>query len=230
MIVKELDSSPYFLRRHRERDVRRIEALTEVLTVASGCGRAGDHGRAGQPTADVRLGEDGRGGLICKGRGQSSNQSASASVREYVLELIKSKYTDFAPTLATEVLLAKPDIQVGRETLRTWMFQEGLWQLRKQRRSFHQPRFGARITGELIQIHGSDRRWMEQRGEPCTLLVFINDATSKLMQLRFVPSESTDSYFEALSGYLRRTRSCRRSRALRGRPMGRRCGSCRRGR
>jgi hypothetical protein len=34
------------------------------------------------------------------------------------------------------------------------------------------------------------------------LLVFIDDATSKLMQLRFVPSESTDSYFAALDGYL----------------------------
>ena len=44
---------------------------------------------------------------------------------------------------------------------------------------------------------------VEQRGDPCTLLVFIDDATSKLMQLRFVPSESTDSYFEALHGYLR---------------------------
>lgn len=34
------------------------------------------------------------------------------------------------------------------------------------------------------------------------MLVFIDDATSKLMQLRFVPSESTDSYFKALRGYL----------------------------
>jgi hypothetical protein len=54
----------------------------------------------------------------------------------------------------------------------------------------------------LIQIDGSDHRWFEQRGEPCTLLVFIDDATSKLMQLRFVPSESTDSYFAALKGYV----------------------------
>jgi hypothetical protein len=59
----------------------------------------------------------------------------------------------------------------------------------------------------LIQIDGSDHRWFEQRGEPCTLLVFIDDATSKLMQLHFVPSESTDSYFEALHGYLR-THGC----------------------
>ena len=53
-----------------------------------------------------------------------------------------------------------------------------------------------------MQIDGSEHRWFESRGEPCTLLVFIDDATSRLMQLRFVPSESTDSYFEALRGYL----------------------------
>jgi hypothetical protein len=58
-----------------------------------------------------------------------------------------------------------------------------------------------------VQIDGSEHRWFEQRGEPCTLLVFIDDATSKLMQLRFVPSESTDSYFEALDGYLK-THGC----------------------
>jgi hypothetical protein len=33
------------------------------------------------------------------------------------------------------------------------------------------------------------------------LLVFIDDATGKLMQLRFVPSESTSSYFDCLRGY-----------------------------
>lgn len=114
-----------------------------------------------------------------------------------VLELVRQNYRDFGPTLATEVLLAKHDIRVGRETLRLWMLEEGLWQSRKQRRSFHQPRLRREGYGELIQIDGSDHRWFEQRGEPCTLLVFIDDATSRLMQLRFVPSESTGSYFEA---------------------------------
>jgi hypothetical protein len=73
---------------------------------------------------------------------------------------------------------------------------------RKQRRSFHQPRLRRESYGGLIQIDGSDHRWFEQRGEPCTLLVFIDDATSKLMRLRFVPSESTDSYFAALKEYV----------------------------
>jgi hypothetical protein len=138
------------------------------------------------------------GGLIHKGRGQSSNHRLSPGIRAYALELVSTKYADFGPTLATEVLLAKHDIQVGRETLRTWMVEDGLWLSRKQRRSFHQPRLRRESYGELVQIDGSDHRWFEQRGEPCTLLVFIDDATSKLMQLRFVPSESTDSYFGAL--------------------------------
>lgn len=43
------------------------------------------------------------------------------------------------------------------------------------------------------------------RGEPCTLLVFIDDATSKLMQLRFLPSESTASYFEVCTPMWRGT-------------------------
>ncbi len=63
------------------------------------------------------------------------------------------------------------------------------------------PRLRRESYGELIQIDGSQHRWFEQRGEPCTLLVFIDDATSRLMQLRFVPSESTASYFEALRSY-----------------------------
>ncbi len=78
----------------------------------------------------------------------------------------------------------------------------GLWLSRKQRRTFHQPRLRRESYGELVQIDGSQHRWFEDRGEPCTLLVFIDDATSRLMQLRFVPSESTSSYFEALQGYL----------------------------
>jgi hypothetical protein len=100
------------------------------------------------------------------------------------------------------VLLEKDQLQVGRETLRRWMMAEGLWLSRKQRRSFDQPRLRRERYGELVQIDGSDHRWFGDRGEPCTLLVLIDDATSRLMQLRFVPSESSDSYFAALEGYV----------------------------
>lgn len=48
----------------------------------------------------------------------------------------------------------------------------------------------------------SNHRWFENRAPACTALVYVDDATSHLMQLRFVKSESTFTYFEAIRGYL----------------------------
>jgi hypothetical protein len=53
-----------------------------------------------------------------------------------------------------------------------------------------------------VQIDGSEHRWFEDRGEMCTLLAFVDDATSRLMRLRFVASESAFDYFRATKDYL----------------------------
>jgi hypothetical protein len=66
-----------------------------------------------------------------------------------------------------------------------------------------QPRTRRPSCGELIQIDGNDHRWFEQRAPACTLLVFIDDATGRLMALHFTATESTFSYFEALGKYLK---------------------------
>lgn len=65
-------------------------------------------------------------------------------------------------------------MQVSRKTLQHWMSEAGLWLPRKQRRQFHPPRLRRACCGELVQIDGS-----EDRGAPCTLLVFIDDATGR---------------------------------------------------
>jgi hypothetical protein len=41
--------------------------------------------------------------------------------------------------------------------------------------------------GELMQLDGSEHRWFEDRAVPCTLLVFIDGATGRLMLLYFAP-------------------------------------------
>ncbi len=188
-----------------ERDLRRIEVLSDVRagrrTVAAAAAVLAISERQAFRLL-ARYEADGGSGLIHKARGKTSNRSRNDGIRRYAVELVKTRYADFGPTLATEMLLDKHQLRIGKETLRRWMMAEGLWLSRTQRRTFHQPRLRRESYGELIQIDGSDHRWFEQRGEPCTLLVFIDDATSTLMQLRFVPSESTDSYFAALQGYL----------------------------
>ncbi len=37
-----------------------------------------------------------------------------------------------------------------------------------------------------MQMDGSEHAGFEDRGPPCTLLAFVDDATSRLMELRFV--------------------------------------------
>ena len=188
-----------------KQELRRVEVLIEVLagrrTTESAAGVLGVSLRQAQRLA-ARYRDGGGGALIHKSRGRPASNKLSSGIRELVLELVRQDYRDFGPTLAAEALLERDGIEVSRETLRKWMVEAGVWLSRKQRRSFHQPRLRRECQGELVQIDGSEHRWFEHRGEPCTLLVFIDDATSSLMQLRFVPSESTGSYFEALQGYL----------------------------
>jgi hypothetical protein len=53
-----------------------------------------------------------------------------------------------------------------------------------------------------VQVDGSEHWWFEDRGPQCTLLVSVDDATSRLMHLQFVKSESTFAYFPAARAYL----------------------------
>lgn len=145
---------------------------------------------------------DGASSIRHKARGRPSNHRISATTEDFAMKLAKEHYADFGPTLAAEKLEERHNLKVSRETLRKWMSEAGIWLSRKQRRTFHQPRLRRECIGELIQIDGSDHRWFEDHGPACTLLVFIDDATSTLMQLLFVKSESTFSYYEALELYL----------------------------
>jgi len=43
-----------------------------------------------------------------------------------VIELVRSRYADFGPSLAAEVLFEKDGVKVSRETLRRWMVEDGL--------------------------------------------------------------------------------------------------------
>jgi hypothetical protein len=56
----------------------------------------------------------------------------------------------------------------------------------------------------LVQIDGCEHRWFEERAPASTVLVYVDDATSRLMLVHFTGAESTFSYFEATRGYLER--------------------------
>jgi Winged helix-turn helix len=152
-----------------------------------------------------RYRQDGPAGLVSRRRGRPSNRSHPAAVRTEALALIKANYADFGPTLAAEKLAACHDLRLGVETLRQWMRADGIWKDRQQRLPrVYQPRYRRASLGELIQIDGSEHWWFEDRGPPCTLLAFVDDATSRIMHAGFVATESTFDYFRATRAYLER--------------------------
>jgi Winged helix-turn helix len=141
--------------------------------------------------------------LVSRRRGRPSNRRYPERLRNEALGLIREHYADFGPTLAAEKLAERHGLHLARETVRQWMLADGLWTDRQQRlRPVHQPRHRRDCVGELVQIDGSEHGWFEDRGPRCTLLVYIDDATSRLMHLQFVPTESTFDYFQATRAYL----------------------------
>jgi hypothetical protein len=70
---------------------------------------------------------------------------------------IRDQYWDFRPTLAAEKLREVHEITLGRETLRQWMIEAGIWADRKQRRKrVYQPRYRRDCVGELVQVDGCE--------------------------------------------------------------------------
>ena len=143
--------------------------------------------------------------LVSRRRGRPSNNRLPVAVRDLTMTLVRECYADFGPTLACEKLAERHACHVSRETLRKWMIEDGLWRDRRQRLpSVHQPRNRRERIGELIQIDGSKHFWFENRGVECTLLVYIDDATSRLQHAAFVPSESTLDYLRETRAYVTR--------------------------
>jgi transposase len=188
-----------------ERDLQRIEILSKVvagrMTIVSAAHVLDLSERQVRRLLE-RIRTGGAASIRHKAIGRPSNNRISDEVRDYAMTLVRERYADFGPTLATEKLTERDGLRVSRETVRGWMSEAGLWLSRKQRRTFHQPRLRREAYGELVQIDGSEHRWFGDRGPPCSLLVFVDDATGRLMQLRFVRSESAFTYFEALKLYL----------------------------
>ena len=144
-------------------------------------------------------------GLVSARRGQASNHRLDAGVVQQALDWIKQRYADFGPTLAHEKLVEVHRLVISRESVRKIMVEEGLWKPRRAKKAeVHQLRERRACFGELIQIDGSDHAWFEERGERGTLLVFIDDATGRLVELWFVPEESFFGYAEAARHYFER--------------------------
>jgi transposase len=136
-------------------------------------------------------------GLISRRCRRPSNNRLDEALERRVVEILREHYADFGPTLAAEKLAEHHQILLAKETIRRIQIDAGLWIPRKLRApKIQQPRTRRACLGELIQIDGCEHRWFEERAPMCTVLVYVDDATSRLMVVRFTGAESTFAYFE----------------------------------
>src|ERR1700719_594183 len=136
-------------------------------------------------------------------RGKPSNQRIAKTVEEEAMQILSADlYQGFGPTLASEYLADKHDIEVSKETVRQWMIRAKLWRGQKQKvNAVHVWRPRRSRLGELVQWDTSEHDWLEGRGEKLYLIAMIDDATSRLLA-RFVRHDTTAENMKLLKSYL----------------------------
>ena len=153
----------------------------------------------------VRIRTDGNKGILHRLRGRASNHQLAAGVLEKALGLVKTRYPDFGPTFATEKLRERHHLVLSTATLRRGMITAGLWTPRTRRVPHRAWRPRRACVGELVQLDGSDHAWFEARASRCVLLLYIDDATSRLLDGEFVEGEDTLTLLRTTRASLRRS-------------------------
>ena len=149
-----------------------------------------------------RLETGGDTAVIHSLRGRPSNRRHEQRFRDRVVEACREALAALGPTMAAEKLAAK-GLAVPKETLRRWLLEESLWQPSRHRDTHRSRRERRPCFGELVQADGSEHDWLEGRGPRMTLIVLIDDATSKVVA-RFHPAETTSAYMDVLGRWLRK--------------------------
>jgi transposase len=149
-----------------------------------------------------RYREQGDVGLVHQGRGKQSSKRWDSNERALTIDLLKSEWHGFGPTFVAEKLKELKGITISDETVRLAMIAEGLWVPGKRKQKHRKLRERKLMVGILVQLDGSPHDWFEGRAPKCTLLVFIDDATSKILWLEFVESESFDGVAGAAKKYI----------------------------
>jgi len=186
----------------RQRELKRLHVIQKVLE-----GTLTQRDAAGLISVSerqirrivARISEEGDEGIRHKSRGAPSKRKLP--FKERIVQLYRSTYPDFGPTLFTEKLKEREGITVSRETVRTWLMEEGEWKKHRKRKQHRQWRERKEHYGEMLQMDGSHHDWFEGRGPACVLMAYIDDATGTVYG-RFYGYEGTIPAMDSFKRYI----------------------------
>ena len=141
-------------------------------------------------------------GLIHRSRGKPSPKKWNIEEQELTVHLLETEWKGFGPTFVTEKLNKLKNIKTNKETVRQMMIAKGFWVAGKSKQHHRKMRERRAIRGMLVQLDGSPHDWFEGRAPKCTLIVFIDDATSEILWLEFVKSESFNGVAGSTKNYI----------------------------
>lgn len=148
--------------------------------------------------------EKGAAGIAHKSRGRASPRAISHGQKRYILTLTNGIYKDFGPTLLSEKLREREQIQISNETLRKWLLEyhgECAW--RRKGRKHRKWRERKHHVGEMVQVDGSKHDWFEGRGEACSLIGYIDDASNRVYA-RFYKYEGVLPVIDSFKRYVKK--------------------------
>jgi len=151
----------------------------------------------------ARVREEGNRGVIHGLKGQPSNNKLPEATMLKAIGLVRQHFADFGPTLANEHLLDDYKIRVSINTLRKAMIVAELYKPKTHKPKHRNWRERRSCVGMLVQLDGSEHDWFEGRGPKCALLVFIDDATSRILYARFITVEDTINLMRRTKEYLK---------------------------
>jgi len=189
------------------READRLKVIHEVLAGKLKQGEAGRQiNRSRRQIIRIckRVSEEGHRGVIHGLRGQPSNNQLKPGLLAEALALIKAKYDDFGPAFANEKLQRMHGIKISDSALRCGMIEAGIWRAKTPKPKHRAWRRRRDCVGMLVQLDGSDHDWFEGRGPRCVLMIYIDDATSRILYGEFVHVEDTLTLLRTTKAYLLR--------------------------
>ena len=151
----------------------------------------------------ARVREEGNRGVIHGLKGQPSNNKLPEATIIKAIGLVRQHFADFGPTLANEHLLDDYKIRVSTNTLRKAMIVAEIYKPKSYKPKHRNWRERRACVGMLVQLDGAEHDWFEGRGPKCALLVFIDDATSRILYARFITVEDTVNLMRCTKDYLK---------------------------
>jgi len=147
----------------------------------------------------ARAREKGLRGLGHGNRGRPPANKADQALRERVLALSQSQYPQFNDSHFCQQLAERESIVVSRDLVRRWRREAGIAPKRKRRAPKHRRRRPRELAEGLMMLwDGSPHRWFGPDRPACCLMAAIDDATGKVLALRFVPHECAWAYLKLL--------------------------------